>query len=130
MSKKLTFKTKNEVLRAVGALKDFHIKHVVVTYKHKDHDEMFIVVLNKDLAEAKTAIEMAEIPMPSIKNRRHFEKLAIKQSYYEPKFDCVCRGCGKTFKSIVKEAKWCCASCKQAFRKRKAQQQPDSPTNG
>jgi hypothetical protein len=119
MAKKINF-FGNEVNRAVAALKDFHIEHVLVSYpanaKTGRPEKKFIIVLNKHLNDAKTAFEAAGLKLASIKNARHYENKALAFVHYQPQFDCKCRQCGKTFKSVVKEAVWCSQNCRHAHR--------------
>lgn len=119
MAKKINF-FENEVERAVAALKDFHIEHVLVSYpanaKTGMPEKKFIIVLNKHLNDAKTAFETAGLKLASIKNVRHYESKALAFVHYQPQFDCKCRQCGKTFKSVVKEAVWCSKDCRHAHR--------------
>lgn len=129
MAKKIVLSS-TEVTRASNALKDFHCEHIVVNYpenkKENKPAKSFIVVLNKDFKDAKTAIKEASINILKTKNARHFERLALSQmekdekAYFVPKFQCKCRHCGKTFTSNHKEAAWCSDKCKKDFRNAKA----------
>lgn len=120
MAKKLIV---SEVKRASNALKDFQIEHVIVTrYKNFHGDKLairFIVIPNRNLEAAKACIKEAGISILKVKGVRHYKDLAICYDYYEPKFWCKCRHCGKQFSSHVKEAVWCSPKCKQEFRKAK-----------
>lgn len=129
MAKKINFKTIDEVNRASNALKDLHVEHVCVRYPKwiKEHGDMrtpkpeeikniYIVVRNKYLSDAKAAFKMAELVPCKIKGARHYETIALNHSHYQPQFDCKCRQCGKTFKSVVKEAAWCSKDCRHAHR--------------
>ena len=119
MAKKINFKTANDAQRASNALKDMHVEHVLVEYKHDDVVTKFVIVLNRYLSDAKKAFEEAKIQSIRIKNWRHYENAALNHTHYQPQFDCKCRHCGKTFKSVVKEAVWCSKECKKAFRDEK-----------
>lgn len=103
----------DEIKRASAALKDFHIAHVTVSYK----DKQSIVVLNKALEDAKTAIQAADVKILSIRGARHYEKLTLKHASYEPTFEHKCKHCGKAFSSPIKEQVWCSRACKWAYRK-------------
>lgn len=119
MAKKINF-FGDEVNRAVAALKDFHIEHVLVSYpknaKTGKPEKKYIIVLNKHLSDAKTAFEAAGLKPVRIKNARHYEDKALAFVHYQPEFDCTCRQCGKTFKSVIKEAVWCSKDCRHAHR--------------
>lgn len=121
MAKKI-FIRPSEVTRASHALKDFHIEHVLVQYKDKKNNNIrqsLVVVKNKDKDEALTVITTAEIFVLRVKNCRRFETMALLHTYYQPKFECKCRCCGKTFMSAHKEAVWCSKTCRSNFRKAK-----------
>lgn len=121
MAKKIFIK-QSEVTRASHALKDFHIEHVLVEYKFHNTNKVrqsLIVVKNKDKDEALTVITTAEISVLRVKNCRRFETMAASHTHYQPKFECKCRCCGKTFMSAHKEAVWCSEKCKSDFRKAK-----------
>lgn len=111
--------------KASECLKGNKIEHVLVEYHHEDggdphkKDDAFLVVQNKDLYNAKALILAGNISINKIKNVRHYENIALKHQHYQPTFDCTCRHCGKTFKSVVKEAVWCSNECKKAFRNAK-----------
>lgn len=107
----------DEIKRASAALKDFHIAHIVVSYKYENYINESIVVLNKALEDAKTAIQAADVKILSVRGARHYEKLALKHTNYEPTFEHKCKHCGKTFSSPVKEQVWCSRKCKDAYRK-------------
>lgn len=125
MAKKINFIAAPEVVRASNALKDMHIEHVLVEYpKHVEHGRerpanVYLVVRNRLLADARTAFTAIGVTPTRIKTQRHFESVALQHKYYQPQFDCKCRHCGKTFKSVVKEAVWCSKECKKAFRDEK-----------
>lgn len=121
MAKKINFIAASEVVRAANALKDMHIEHVMVEYpKHKNKDgKVYLVVRNRLLADAIATFTAIGVTPTRIKTQRHFESVAIQHTYYQPEFDCKCRQCGKTFKSVVKEAVWCSKECKKAFRDEK-----------
>ena len=121
MAKKI-FINPDEVKRASNALKDFHIEHVLTEYKFRNTKvvrQALLIVKNKDKDEALAAINMAEISVLRVKNCRRFETMALLHTYYQPKFECKCRCCGKTFMSAHKEAVWCSEKCKSDFRKAK-----------
>lgn len=125
MAKKINFKTIDEVVRASNALKDLHVEHVLVKYpQHMENnrtraEKQYIVVRNTVLPDAKTAFEAANLTPSKIKNSRHYETTALNHNFYQPEFDCKCRNCGKTFKSVVKGAVWCSKDCKKAYRNEK-----------
>jgi len=102
----------DEIKRASAALKDFHIAHVIVSYK----DKHSIVVLNKLFEDAKTSIQAAGVKILSVRGARHYEALALKHTLYEPMYEHSCSYCGKTFKSPIKEQVWCSRKCKNANR--------------
>ena len=103
----------DEIKRASAALKDFHIAHVIVSYK----DKHSIVVLNKLFEDAKTAIQTADVKILSVRGARHYETLALNHSMWEPMYEHKCKHCGKTFRSPIKEQVWCSHACKWAYRK-------------
>ena len=78
MAKKINFLSVSEVDRAHGALLDFHVEHVVVSYP----DNKYIVVLNRNLEDAKTAIEGAKLSPRRISNQRHYERIAAVHKHY------------------------------------------------
>lgn len=121
MAKKINFIAASEVARASNALKDMHIEHVMVEYpKRKDKDgKVYLVVRNRLLADAIAAFTAIGVTPTHVKTQRHFESTALRHTYYQPQFDCKCRYCGKTFKSVVKEAVWCSKECKKTFRNEK-----------
>lgn len=123
MAKKINFKTIDEVKRASNALKDLRVEHVLVDYPAHEKENrpatMHIVVRNVLLTNAKTAFEAAHLTPSKIKNSRHYETTALNHNFYQPEFDCKCRHCGKTFKSVVKGAVWCSKDCKKAYRNEK-----------
>ena len=123
MAKKINFIAASEVVRAANALKDMHIEHVMVEYpKRKSEDKdakVYLVVRNRLLADAIAAFTAIGVTPTRVKTQRHYESVAIRHTYYQPEFDCKCRQCGKTFKSVVKEAVWCSKECKKAFRDEK-----------
>ena len=103
------------IKKASESLKQRKIEHVLVQYK----DDAFLVVMNKDYHDAKTAILADGCNILKTKNVRHYENIALSLTHYQPTFDCTCRNCGKTFKSVVKEQVWCSAACKKEFRNKK-----------
>lgn len=119
MAKKINF-FGDEVTRAVAALKDFKIEHVLVSYpanaKTGVPEKKYIIVLNKHLDDAKTAFMAADLKPARIKNARHYENKALAFVHYQPKFECTCRYCGKKFMHVIKEAVWCSKECKKNFR--------------
>ena len=123
MAKKINFITASEVVRAANALKDMHIEHVMVEYpKHNPENKevkVYLVVRNRLLADAIATFKAIGVTPTRVKTQRHFESVALQHKYYQPQFDCKCRHCGKTFKSVVKEAVWCSKECKKAFRDEK-----------
>ena len=112
MAKKINFTTADDVQRASNALKDMHIEHVLVEYPYNK----YVVVLNRYLSDAKKAFEEANIKGIRVKNWRHYENTALNHTHYQPQFDCKCRQCGKTFKSVAKEAVWCSNDCRHQHR--------------
>ena len=120
MAKKINFQTIDEVKRAHSVLLDMHVEHVHVVYPanpEKDKPEtQYIVVLNRLKNDAIVAFEAAGLSPKRMSNKRHYANVAEHHSYYQPKFDCKCRHCGKTFKSTVKEAVWCSKECHKQFR--------------
>ena len=118
MAKKLIFNTVEEVKRASNALKDYHVEHVLVEYPEKKDKsaKMFIVVMNKELANAVAALKVADLHAKKTKGYRHYEMAALQHKHYQPKFECVCRECGKKFMHVVKDAVWCSSDCKKKFR--------------
>ena len=125
MAKKIIFSTSEEVKRASNALKDFHIEHVLVNYP----DKMFIVVMNKDLAEAKASLELTNISIRKVHGARRFEMYALQHTYHQPKFECVCRECGKKFMHVVKYAAWCSSDCKKKFRNARREERLNTKAN-
>jgi hypothetical protein len=121
MAKKINFIATSEVVRASNALKDMHIEHVMVEYpKHENKDaKVYLIVRNRLLADAIATFTAIGVTPTRVKTQRHFESVALHHTYYQPQFDCKCRHCGKTFKSVVKEAVWCSKECKKAFRDEK-----------
>ena len=115
MAKKINFIATSEVVRASNALKDMHIEHVMVEYPKK----VYLVIRNRLLADANATFAAIGVTPTHVKTQRHFESVALQHTYYQPQFDCKCRRCGKTFKSVVKEAVWCSKECKKAFRDEK-----------
>lgn len=120
MAKKINFIAASEVVRAANALKDMHIEHVMVEYpKRKSEDKdakVYLVVRNRLLADAIATFTAIGVTPTRVKTQRHFESVALQHTYYQPEFDCKCRQCGKTFKSVVKEAVWCSKDCRHAHR--------------
>ncbi|MBO7736169.1 MAG: hypothetical protein J6S67_26595, partial [Methanobrevibacter sp.] len=106
---------------ASESLKKCKIEHVLVKYVEKDGEvnDAFLVVMNKHFHDAKTAILADGYSILKTKNVRHYEKIALSHEHYQPTFDCVCRGCSKTFKHVDPNAKWCSKECKAAWRKAK-----------
>ena len=118
MAKKINFIATSEVVRASNALKDMYIEHVMVEYpKHENQDaKVYLVVRNRLLADAIATFTAIGVTPTHVKTQRHFESVALHHTYYQPQFDCKCRQCGKTFKSVVKEAVWCSKDCRHAHR--------------
>jgi len=112
MAKKLVVA---HIKKASESLKKRKIEHVLVQYK----DDAFLVVMNKHYHDAKAVILADGCSIIKTKNIRHFEMIALSHEHYQPTFDCTCRNCGKTFKSVVKEQVWCSAACKKEFRNKK-----------
>ena len=103
------------VEKASESLKKRKIEHVLVKYE----DDAFLVVMNKHANSAKAALTEDGLAILKMKSIRHYEDKASKHSHYKPTFDCVCRGCGKTFTHIEKDAKWCSKACKSNYRRNK-----------
>lgn len=122
MAKKINFKAGVNVSQIVNILKKEKIEHVRVTYPESDtHPKRdYIVVKNVYLVAVHKACK-AEISR--IKNARHYENICIlhAENYFEPKFECTCRNCGKKFTHRVKEAVWCSDNCYKEFRLKKKQ---------
>lgn len=111
------------ITKASESLKMRKIEHVLVEYFDKDKNRVdaFLVVMNKNINSAKAALTEDEFAILRIKNVRHYENIALNHSHYQPTFDCICRGCGKTFNHTDKNAKWCSKKCKSDyFRNKKA----------
>lgn len=117
MAKKISFKPDVKVALMVDILRKENIEHVRVKYPHKD----YIVVKNVDKDAARRIC--GDDNISRIKNARHFETISLVHinNYFEPKFTCKCRHCGKTFEHRVKGAVWCSDNCKREFRKAKKQ---------
>lgn len=107
------------ITKASESLKKRKIEHVLVQYKSKDKVDAFLVVMNKNVNSTKAALTEDGFTILKIKNVRHYENNALNHSHYQPTFDCVCRGCGKPFKHIDKNAKWCSKECKSNYRRNK-----------
>lgn len=109
------------VTEASESLKRRKIEHVLVKYVNKDgkQNDAFLMVMNKNVNSAKAALTEDEFTILKIKNVRHYENKALTHSHYQPTFDCVCRGCGKSFKHVDKNAKWCSKKCKCDYRRNK-----------
>lgn len=106
---------------ASESLKKRKIEHVLVKYVKKDRseDDAFLVVMNKHYHDAKAVILADGCSILKVKNFRHYELAALSHEHYQPTFDCVCRGCGKTFKHVDENAKWCSKECYNAWRKQR-----------
>ena len=110
------------IKKASESLKKRKIEHVLVQYPEKKNGkegDAFLVIMNKDYHNAKAVILADGCSIIKTKNIRHFEMIALSHNHYQPTFDCTCRNCGKTFKSVVKEQVWCSAVCKKEFRNKK-----------
>lgn len=85
MAKRIIFSTPEEVMRGSNTLKDCHVEHVLVEYPAKDDKptKKFIVVMNKDLAEAKASLELAHISIRKVHGARHFEMIAKNYKHYK-----------------------------------------------
>lgn len=105
------------ITKASESLKKRKIEHVLVQYKNKA--DAFLVVMNKNINLAKAALAEDEFTILKIKNIRHYEDKALRHFHYQPTFDCVCRGCGKTFKHVDKNAKWCSKKCRSNYYRNK-----------
>lgn len=108
---------------ASESLRKRKIEHVLVKHVDKKDGEVndaFLAVMNKYYYDAKTAILADGYSILKTKNVRHYENIALSHEHYQPTFDCTCRGCGKTFKHVDQNAKWCSKECHSAWRKRKA----------
>ena len=108
--------------KASESLKQRKIEHVLVEYVDNDGNKVdaFLVVMNKQhFHNAKTAILADGCTILKTKNIRHYENIALYHEHYQPTFDCVCRGCGKTFKHVDPNAKWCSKECHNMWRKHK-----------
>lgn len=124
MAKKINFKKAVEVSKMCEILKENNIEHVRVIYPKKDENHPgkdYIVVQNKliDVVRAKCG----DNNILHIKNVRHYEQICFNHAehYFEPKFKCKCRHCGKEFTHKVKEAAWCSDKCRKEFRLAKKQ---------
>lgn len=131
MAKKIIFNTIEEVKRASNALKDYHVEHVLVEYPAKEDKPatMFIAVMNKELANAFAIFKVADLRPKKTKGFRHYEMYALQHKHYQPKFECVCRECGKKFMHVVKEARWCSPDCKKKFRNTKREEKLKAKAN-
>lgn len=109
------------VKEASESLRKRKIEHVLVRYVDKDENETdaFLVVMNKHFHNAKTAILDDGYSILKTKNVRHYENIALSHKHYQPTFNCVCRGCGKTFMHVDPNAKWCSKECKSNYRRNK-----------
>lgn len=109
------------IKKASESLKKHKIEHVLVKYVKKDEseDDAFLVVMNKYYHDAKTAILADRYSILKTKNVRHYENIALSHEHYQPTFDCTCRGCGKTFKHVDSNVKWCSKECHNAWRKQR-----------
>lgn len=110
------------VTKASESLKKRKIEHVLVQYKSEDKVDAFLVVMNKNVNSTKAALTEDGFTILKIKNIRHYENKALNHSHYQPIFDCVCRGCGKSFEHVDKNAKWCSKECKSNYRRNKKPQ--------
>ena len=110
------------IKKASESLKKRKIEHVLVEYKDEDKDkyDAFLVVMNKHYHNAKAVILADGCSILKTKNIRHYENIALFRKHYQPTFDCTCRGCGKTFKHVDENAKWCSKKCHQQWRKKSA----------
>lgn len=109
------------IKKASESLKRRKIEHVLVKYVKKDgsEDDAFLVVMNKYYHDAKAVILADGCSILKVKNFRHYELAALSHEHYQPTFDCVCRGCGKTFKHADSNAKWCSKECHNVWRKQR-----------
>lgn len=109
------------IKKASDSLKQRKIEHVLVKYVDKDGNETdaFLVVMNKYYHDAKAVILADGCSILKVKNFRHYELAALSHEHYQPTFDCECRGCGKTFKHVDPNAKWCSKECHNAWRKQR-----------
>ena len=109
------------IKKALESLKQRKIEHVLVKYVDKDGNvnDAFLVVMNKHIDLVKAALTEDGLTILKIKNIRHYEEIALNHSHYQPTFDCVCRGCGKSFKHPDKNAKWCSKECKSDYHHNK-----------
>ena len=103
------------IKKASESLRKRKIEHVLVEYK----DDAFLVVMNKYYHDAKAVILADNCSILKVKNFRHYELAALSHEHYQPTFDCTCRGCGKTFKHVDPNAKWCSKECHSAWRKQR-----------
>lgn len=103
------------IMEASESLKKRKIEHVLVKYKN----DAFLVVLNKNVNSAKAALTEDKLSILKIKSVRHYEDKALNHAHYQPTFDCTCRGCGKTFSHVDKNAKWCSKECKSNYYRNK-----------
>lgn len=104
--------------KASETLKRNKIEHVLIEYPSHDgkKNDAFVVVLNKDINNAKAVILADSNAIIRVKGARKFEKMTKQHKYYKPMFECKCRQCGKIFKSAVKESVWCSKDCRHAHR--------------
>lgn len=109
--------------KATESLRTRKIEHVF--FEKKDDAgsvvQSFVIVQNKDYNDARAVILADNNLIKKVKSTRHFQRSADSKDsfHYIPQFDCTCRNCGKTFKSVVKEQVWCSAACKKEFRNKK-----------
>lgn len=131
MAKKIIFNTTEEVKRASNALKDYHVEHVLVEYPTKEGKPatMFIAVMNKELANALAIFKVADLHTKKTRGLRHYEMYALQHKHYQPKFECICRECGKKFMHTVKEARWCSPDCKKKFRNARREERLKAKAN-
>ena len=118
MAKKLKV---THIEKALESLRECKIEHVLVRYVKKDGNESdaFLVVMNKYYHDAKVAILAKGCSILKVKNFRHYESTALSHEHCQPIFGCVCRGCGKSFEHVDKNAKWCSKECKSNYRRNK-----------
>lgn len=110
------------IKKASESLKQRKIEHVLVEYPEKKNGEKgdaFLVVMNKHYHDAKAVILVNGCSILKVKNIRRYESIALSHQHYQPMFDCICRGCGKTFKHVDENAKWCSKKCHSNWRKSK-----------
>lgn len=75
--------------KASETLKRNKIEHVLIEYPSHDgkKNDSFVVVLNKDVNDAKAVILADNNAVIRVKGARKFEKIAEQYEYYKPVFE-------------------------------------------